>query len=120
MTNEKRRFSRIAFDVEAKLTVGGAVYKIERIANLSVGGCLLELEDDFPLGSDCTFTILLSQQAPNVDVQGEIVRAGSGGVGLKFTTISSENLFHLQNIIRYNAKDPDAIEEEISAHPGLK
>jgi hypothetical protein len=120
MKNEKRRYSRIFFNVKAKLTVGGAVYTVDRIANLSVGGCLLELEEDLPVGKDCTFTILLSRMEPGVDVQGEIVRAGNGEVSLKFTTINPENLFHLQNIIRYNAEDPDAIEEEISAHPGLK
>lgn len=120
MTDDKRRFSRIFFDVRAKLTVDGAVYTVDRIANLSVGGCLLEIEADFPLGSDCTFTILLPEMAPDVDVFGEVVHAGNGAVGLKFTMIDPENLFHLQNIIRYNAEDPDVIEEEISAHPGLK
>jgi hypothetical protein len=58
--------------------------------------------------------------APEVKVFGEIVRAGNGVVSLKFMTIAAEDLFHLQNIIRYNAKDPDAVEEEISAHPGLR
>ena len=120
MTNEKRRFSRIFFNVQAKLIVAGTVYTVDRIANLSVGGCLLEIEEEFPLGSDCTFTILLSQMAPGVDVHGEIARVGNGEVSLKFTTIEHENLFHLQNIIRYNAEDPDTIEEEISAHPGLR
>jgi hypothetical protein len=120
MTNEKRRFSRIFFNVKARLTVDGAVYPVDRIVNLSVGGCLLEIEKEFPLGSDCKFTILLEWMAPGVDVFGEIVRAGEGEVGLKFTSIEPENLFHLQNIIRYNAENPDVIEEEISAHPGLK
>ncbi len=120
MTNEKRRFSRIFFNVMAKLAVDGAVYTVDRIVNLSVGGCLLEIEENLPLGSECTFTILLARMAPGVDVVGEIVRSGDGEVSLKFTTIEPENLFHLQNIIRYNAEDPDVIEEEISAHPGLK
>jgi hypothetical protein len=120
MTDNKRRFSRIIFNVKGKLTVDNDVYLVDRIANLSVGGCLLEIEADFSLGSDCKFTILLPRMAPGVDVFGEIVRAGDGEVVLKFTTIDQENLFHLQNIIRYNAEDPDAIEQEISNHPGLR
>lgn len=120
MTGDKRRFSRIFFNVKAKLTVDGAVYTVDRIANLSVGGCLLEISEKISLGSDCTFTILLSRMAPGVEVLGEVVRAGDGEVSLKFTTIEPDNLFHLQNIIRYNAEDPDAIEEEIIAHPGLR
>ncbi len=120
MTDNKRRFSRIFFNVRAKLDVDGTVYTVDRIANLSVGGCLLEIDGKFPLGSDCKFTILLPRKEPGVDVFGEIIRAGSGEISLKFTKIDPENLFHLQNIIRYNAEDPDAIEEEINIHPGLK
>jgi len=120
MAKEQRRFSRISFNVMAKLTVDGVIYTVDRIVNLSVGGCLLEMEQEIPLGSDCKFTILLEGMVPGVDVLADIVRAGEGEVGLKFTTIEPENLFHLQNIIRYNAEDPDVIEEEISLHPGLK
>jgi hypothetical protein len=120
MTAEKRRFSRIFFNVAARLAVDDKVYTVERIVNLSVGGCLLEIADDLPLGGVCTFTILLPRMAPGVEVFGEIVRTGGGEASIKFVRISPENLIHLQNIIRYNAEDPDMIEEEINSHPGLK
>jgi hypothetical protein len=120
MAAEKRRFSRIAFNVRARLSAGEKEYQVARIINLSVGGCLLEIQDDLPLGAECTFTILLPRMAPGVEVIGEINRAGGDEVSLKFTRITPENLVHLQNIIRYNADDPDIIEEEISSHPGLK
>lgn len=120
MTDEKRRFSRLAFDAKAQLTIGESVYEVSKIVNLSVGGCLLEMKGTFVVGRECTFTLFLPHMAPGVDVQGEIVRAGNGEVSLKFTGIRPEDLFHLQNIIRYNADDPDIIEKEIDAHPGLK
>lgn len=120
MGDEKRRFSRIFFDVRARLTVAGRDYPLERIANLSVGGCLVEIDADIPPGSACTFTIFLSGLEAGVSVLGEIVRVGNGTLSLGFTAIDPENLFHLHNIIRYNAKDPEVIEEEIRAHPGLR
>lgn len=120
MTKEKRRFSRIAFNVRARLAVADRVYQVERIANLSVGGCLLHLEDDLPLGAEGRFTLLLPRMAPGVEVFGEVVRSGNGETSLKFVRITPENLVHLQNIMRYNADDPEVIEEEISNHPGLK
>lgn len=120
MTDEKRRFSRIFFDVRAKLTVDGRDYTIERIVNLSVGGCLLEMSENVPIGSACTCTLFLSGLGSGVTVHGEIVRISDGQVSLKFTSIEPENLFHLHNIIRYNAVDPDMIEEEICRHPGLR
>lgn len=119
MTTEKRRFSRIGFNVRARLAVGDREFVVERIANLSVGGCLLELEAVLAEGAACLFTIFLPRMGPGVEVQGQVVRGVDGLVSLKFTSIDPENLFHLQNIIRYNAEDPDRIEEEIKSHPGL-
>lgn len=120
MTAEKRRFSRIIFNVRARLTVDEAVYTVERILNLSVGGCQLELNDCLLPGKACKFTVFLPRIGPGIDVFGEVVRTGNGEASLKFTRIDPENLSHLQNIIRYNAEDPDLIEEEIKSHPGLK
>lgn len=120
MTVEKRRFSRIIFNVRAQLTVDEGVYTVERIQNLSIGGCQIEMKDRLLLGTACKFTIFLPRMGPGIDVFGEIVRAGNGEAGIKFTRIDPENLSHLQNIIRYNAEDPDLIEEEIKTHPGLK
>jgi hypothetical protein len=119
MTVEKRRFSRVIFNVRARLAVGETVYTVERIVNLSVGGCQLEIDDQLQPGELCKFTIILPRMGPGVDVFGEIVRAGNGETSLKFTRIDPENLMHLQNIIRYNAENPDLIEEEIKEHPGL-
>lgn len=119
MSTEKRRFSRIGFNVRARLVVGDREFAVERIANLSVGGCLLELDETLPAGAACLFTILLPRMGPGVEVHGEVARAADGLASLKFTRIDPENLFHLQNIIRYNAEDPDQIEEEIKSHPGL-
>ncbi len=119
MTAEKRRFSRIIFNVRARLAVGENVYTVERIMNLSVGGCQLEIEDELQPGKPCKFTILLPRMGPGVEVFGEVIRTRNGEVSLKFIRIDPENLFHLQNIIRYNAEDPELIEEEIKSHPGL-
>ncbi len=120
MTVEKRRFSRIAFDVRAKLCVNEADYAVEQIVNLSVGGCLLDVSGEFSVGQQCTVIILLDRMAPGVEVGGEIVRIAEGEVSVHFTTVTPENLMHLQNIIRYNAKDPDQIEEELSVRKGLQ
>lgn len=119
MSENKRRFSRIFFNVKARLEVEGATYVVEQIANLSVGGCLVQIGENVPAGSHCTFTILLDRMAPGVDIIGEVLRSTENEVVVKFTTIEPESLYHLQNIIRYNAENPDDIEEEISEHPGL-
>jgi PilZ domain len=120
MTGEKRRFSRICFDGEARIEVDGVLYPVDRIVNLSIGGCSLQLDAEFAPGGSCRFLIVLAQDVPAIEILGEIVRVGNGEVSVNFTAIEPENLFHLQNIVRYNAEDPDRIEDEISAHPGLR
>lgn len=120
MTVEKRKFSRIVFDVEAKLTVGEIDYHLEKMINLSVGGCQLAIKDGFDIGQDCIVTILLSRMAPGVVVYGKIVRVADGEVSVQFTSVTPENLQHLQNIIRYNVDDPERIDEELSARTGLQ
>jgi c-di-GMP-binding flagellar brake protein YcgR len=121
MAEDKRRFSRIFYDMPAELTVADTSYTIEQIANLSIGGCLLKIEDDIPVGAECKFAIILNDtpQDLKVEVNGEIVRSDAETVGIKFTRINPDDLVHLQNIIRYNAEDPDKISDEIKRHPGL-
>ncbi len=121
MVEDKRRFSRIFFNMPTELTIADSSYTVERIENLGIGGCLLKIKDDLPIGAECKIAILLSDepQSLRVEVSGEIVRSDEETVGIKFTRIGPDDLNHLQNIIRYNAEHPDKISEEIKRHPGL-
>lgn len=121
MSEEKRRFSRIAFNVSAELKVGRTILSTRTIDNLSVGGCLLPISGPFSIGTPCDVVIILDHiaNALKVRVKGEITRCDHAKIGIKFTTIDPENLYHLHNILRYNAQDPDRIEEEIEKRPGL-
>ena len=121
MTEEKRRFSRIVYRMEAEFTVPGKIYTVDRIANLSVGGCQLEIGEQLAVGTECSLRIVLNpaDRRQNVEVNGEVVRSDGKKAGIKFIGIDPENLHHLHNILLYNADDPDRIEEEIGRHPGL-
>jgi len=117
---DKRRFSRIEFRMAAELTVNETVYPFAQINNLSVGGCSLQTTVHFEAGLPCRFWLPFEAAADlGVEVYGEIIRSDGESVGVRFTRISPENLFHLQNLVRFNAPDPDRIDEEISEHPGL-
>ncbi|HBI14162.1 MAG TPA: hypothetical protein DDY20_01340 [Desulfobulbaceae bacterium] len=122
MSEETRRFSRIPFKVKSQLLIDDQVYLTPELSNLSVGGCLLPLSGTFPQGTPCLLKIFLEGtiEEMSIQVEGEIVRSTPDGIALKFLRIEPESLFHLHNIILYNAPDPDIIEHEISRHPGLK
>jgi len=119
MAEEKRRFSRIGFQVAAELTVYDATLKTAQLENLSIGGCLFETSQEFPRDTPCQLTILLDGTAEKILVAGVIVHSEQGKTGIRFTGIAPDSLFHLRNIIRYNAPDPDQIDQEIGDHPGL-
>ena len=121
MLIEKRRFSRIPFKVNAELKVNNTIYSAEEISNLSIGGCLFPVAADLESGAVCHVRILLSGRSNerSIMVEGTVARSTGGTVAIKFTRIDPENLFHLQNIIRYNAPDSEEIEKEIRDHPGL-
>lgn len=104
MSEEKRRSDRIFSDMPAEITVADTRYTVQQILNLSVGGCLLEVEDSLPVGAECTVTILIdgTPQGLHVDAAGEIVRSDAETVGIKFTQMGPDSRFHLQNIVRYS------------------
>jgi len=106
----------------AKLTVGEKMYSFNAVDNLSIGGCSLNIEADVPEESECRLWIPLDSTNPGlgIDVSGVILRCSDDSLGIRFDTITPESLFHLQNLIRYNAPDPDRIDVEITQHPGLK
>jgi len=122
MSEEKRRFTRVQFNMAADLTVNSKVISFSNVENLSVGGCLLVTSVRLEVGATCRFWLPLEQANPElgVEVFGEIARCDGESVSVRFTKITPESLFHLQNIIRFNAPDPDGIDNEISKHPGLR
>lgn len=122
MTDEKRRFSRIPFDVRAVMVADGRQHTAEKIDNLSVGGCLLPMDLRLPPQTRCRLLIALGDDTggPAIDVEGIIIRSGSEGIAIQFTGIDPEGLYHLQNIIRHNYPNTYQVEQEFSEHPGLR
>lgn len=122
MENSRRRFSRIPLNFPARLIVEKTeVYDIRELENLSIGGCLVALDEEIPKGSKCSITIRLTGGLGNtpINIDGKCVRYDKNYVAIQFTKIRPDDLHHLQNLIRYNAPDPDKIEEEIKKNPGL-
>jgi c-di-GMP-binding flagellar brake protein YcgR len=115
MLEERRRFTRVPFDVIADLEVNGETFHTETIEDLSVGGCRLPIKTDLCIGADCQVTIFLtgSQEEIRVEMVGTIVRYDSESVSVKFTSVDPESEAHLQRIVMYNAQDPAKVEKEI-------
>ncbi len=116
---EKRRFTRIVFAVRAECTIAGKTFPVERLMDLSVGGCLVEISADVAIDDDCEIVIPLGAEGLHINVKGRVVRIEEDHVGIKFVSIGPESLQHLQNILKYNSPDAETIEDELKDHPGL-
>lgn len=119
MVQERRRFSRIPFDVRARLHAAGKELEIQGIRNLSMGGSLLSLKAQVSPGVPCKLVIQLEGSRERLKISGEVIRNTGDTVAVKFTGIDPESLHHLRNIVRYNAPDPETVEKEFSERPGL-
>jgi hypothetical protein len=122
MSGEKRRFTRIPFKVMADIRIAGRGISVDGIRNLSVGGCLVSLNEPFETGTACQMDIWMTGSSSDlkVSVDGEIVRGDPLDTAIKFTRIDPDSLYHLRNIIRYNSSDSDKVEDELNTHPGLR
>ena len=121
MSEESRRFTRIKYGVPAIVTVDGTVLSIQSISNLCIGGALIPCEQKFDHHTRCIFRIPITGSTSDlfVEAKGEFVWCSETEAAIKFTEIDPDSLMLLQNIIRYNAEDPDAIECEIDEHQGI-
>ena len=121
MNDNRRNFSRVPFHVHVNLFARDVWYSVERLDDLSVGGCHLPIFPEAPVDDPCEVRIYLNGATSQlyVCIYGKILRHDDDGVGIEFTRIDPDSLFHLQNIIKYNAPDPDAIVDEIERQPGI-
>lgn len=121
MEGDKRRFTRFTLNMNATLYVEKVSYDVDKISNLSIGGCLLPIDADLSANAPCSLVIRLgmSESEIPIRIEGIIVRSGDGEVAVKFISIDPDSLFHLQMLARFNAPDSDRIEDEIKEHPGI-
>jgi len=122
VTTEKRRFTRVATQIKVILTVSGETLPVSAIEDIGVGGCRLRIQAQLPEEADCRLELQLGEEAaaPRVLLEGRLRRQGPGGTVVQFVAVDPRGLFHLQNLVRYNAPDADRVEGEIKDHPGLK
>ena len=123
MSSENRRFTRIPFHVNAEITAHNVSYAVDKISNLSIGGCLLPMTAGLAPGTVCRLKIGLSGTSSELDVtvNGTIKRCDAETAAVECTDIDPDSLFHLKNILRYNfLGDEDIIDRENRKHPGIR
>ena len=79
----KREHNRKFFHDTVDYTTESGTYR-DFIKDISDGGVFIETRNPFSVGEEISMTFLLSEHKKRIKLQGEIVRIGEGGIGVKF------------------------------------
>jgi hypothetical protein len=113
---EKRRFTRVLFRTEVKVTAGDLVETSTQLRDISLGGAFVEGLSSLTEGEPCVLNIDLIGPASllRVEVEGFVTRAEPGGIGIKFTRIDVDSLLHLHHLIKVHSMDPESVDLEFA------
>ena len=121
--SEHREFTRVPIKVWVEVRSKDAVIKTHETHDLSMVGISLQHQGEaLPVGTLCDISVFLEGADPpvHVDMKGKVGRVTDENLCIEFTEVKFESYEHLQNLVRYNSKDIDAVDKEIDEHVGLK
>ena len=122
MEKNRRRFTRIKIHRPVILeTEDERIQTADSVNDLGIGGCLVPVTSIIEEDTVCTIKILLDshENGRTITIEGTVVRCTDGEAAVKFRAIDPYNLYLLQNLVRYNSSNPEAIDSEINNHPGI-
>ena len=113
---EKRQFTRIPFEIDARVTSGESVIQSDSVRDISLGGMFIGSEEPLPKGAHCEVAInaVGPSSSFQVCVEGKVVRTENGGFALRFTEMDVDSLVNLRHLIRIRAADPEQVDREYS------
>ncbi len=120
-SDERRRFSRIAFHRPADLDVRIGQGTCE-VLDVSFKGALVEVPHGFPahVGQRCTLAIRLDAGDTAIRMVGDIVHREGTQVGIRCVEIDLESMSHLRRLVELNVGDEEALHRELSALVGRR
>lgn len=110
---EKRKFSRIPFQIKAEMDAEGQKFEGE-VDNFSLKGMFVKTEHTLENGTSVFSTVKLTGTNSSLIIQlkGRVVRTTPEGIGIFFEEMDLDSFIHLKNIIDYNTADPDKVKDE--------
>ncbi|SKA97108.1 PilZ domain-containing protein [Paucidesulfovibrio gracilis DSM 16080] len=112
MSEDKRRRSRVKAGFEASLVVDGKAVPV-RTRDVSLKGALLSCDKEFTEGTPCELRLGLGPGL-RLSMDARVARATDHGLAIEFQAMDDQSFTHLLQIVRLNADDADAIEDELA------
>lgn len=112
---EKRRFSRVDFNLKAYVYCRNLSIKGE-VENLSLKGMFVKTGEKLQPGDVVESTIYLTGTTNpldiSVNIKGAVVRTEENGLVLQFKEMDLDSFSRLKNIIAYNNGNADKVMDE--------
>ena len=112
-SSDKRRGTRVMFNVNAELTHANQTIRGE-VRNLSLKGMLVRAESAVPEDTDVQIKIYLSGSSSSLtlDMKGVVVRCDKDFIAVVFKEIDVESFIHLRSVVGYNEGNEEKIMRE--------
>lgn len=121
---DRRDFIRIPFRTKAEVRVGKMTAHAVGDADVSMSGLRITTRDPVPAENDsCDVRITLESDGADpvaIEVKGTVVRSAPGSIAVHFNEIDLDSYWHLHQLIRMNADDPEIAEREFFSHWGIR
>lgn len=113
MSQERRQFSRIAFDTEARLSHAGGELAVQ-LLDISLKGALLQAAGLSALthGTPVTLRMPLGQDDAEIRMEGTVAHQAGEQIGLVCTAIDLDSITHLRRLVELNLGDETLLERE--------
>lgn len=113
---QRRHFSRIRFDADARLLVGDRDVPCD-VRDLSLKGALIRSAPDLlpGPGERCLLEIALDDEGAAIRMEGDVVHTGDGCIGLACREIDLDSITHLRRLLELNLDDPELLQRELGA-----
>jgi hypothetical protein len=115
-SDERRRFSRIAFHRPAELEVGTQRTPCD-LVDVSLKGGLVEVPATFAhgVGTPCALSIHLDAGGALIRMDGEIAHREGELLGVRCDAIDLESIAHLRRLVELNLGNDEALHRELAA-----
>ena len=120
--SNKRDFTRVPSGLDVDIRFDDGTELTEHIDDVSVRGLFVQSETRFPVGTKCRLVLHLGGRGHGIalEASGQVARCTEEGMGMRFDEISYDAFEHLRNLVRFNSGDPEAIEDELDDHLGIR
>ncbi|GMV92539.1 MAG: hypothetical protein AMXMBFR82_23170 [Candidatus Hydrogenedentota bacterium] len=120
--HDKREFTRVHTDLDAKLLQPGRPPVSCHLEDLSMNGALVAAQGEVADGTTCTMELLLPGADPPVRIvaKGTVTRLEANMVAVAFEEIDEESFVHLRKLVLVNADDPARVEDELDSSVGIR